>query len=55
MPVYREDRKGDVKNSLADISLARKMLGYNPQVKIKEGLRTTLTWFKESMPSKENV
>jgi len=55
MPVYREDRKGDVKNSLADISLAGKMLGYNPQVKVKEGLGITLSWFKESMPSKENV
>ena len=44
--VHREERAGDVKNSLADISKAKKMLGYNPQVRFKEGMQETIDWFK---------
>lgn len=47
LPKYREERQGDVKHSLADISKARELINYNPQVKIKEGLGITLNWFKE--------
>ncbi len=45
--VHREDRKGDVKNSLADISKAKDLLGYQPQVRFKEGIDRTIQWFKE--------
>ena len=44
--VHREERVGDVKNSLADISKAKKMLGYDPQVRFKEGMQQTIDWFK---------
>lgn len=44
--VHREERAGDVKNSLADISKAKKMLGYDPQVRFKEGMQQTIDWFK---------
>jgi len=44
--VHREERAGDVKNSLADISKAKEMLGYNPQVRFKEGMQQTIDWFK---------
>ncbi len=54
-PIYREERKGDVKNSLADISLAIEMLEYQPQVKVREGLEVTLNWFKNSFLKKSNV
>ncbi|ELW5342459.1 Vi polysaccharide biosynthesis UDP-N-acetylglucosaminuronic acid C-4 epimerase TviC, partial [Escherichia coli] len=37
--IYRDFRKGDVRHSLADISKAREMLGYQPQFDIKTGLR----------------
>lgn len=47
-PQYREERPGDIRHSLADISLARKMLGYDPKVKLKEGLGITLKWFAEN-------
>ena len=47
-PVYKEERPGDVKNSLADISLAKQYLGYNPLVKVKEGLALTVPWFKKN-------
>ena len=45
--VHREYRKGDVKNSLADISKAKDLLGYQPQVRFKEGIYRTIQWFKE--------
>lgn len=44
-PIYRDPRKGDVRDSLADISKAKAFLGYNPQVGIKTGLDITLKWF----------
>jgi UDP-N-acetylglucosamine/UDP-N-acetylgalactosamine 4-epimerase len=47
-PTYRENRPGDVRDSLADISKARAYLGYEPTVKLKEGMAITLQWFKEN-------
>jgi len=46
-PIYREERPGDVRDSLADISLAQKLIDYNPEVGIDEGLTTTIEWFKK--------
>ena len=43
---YREERAGDVRDSLADISKAKISIGYNPEIKIEEGLKRTLAWFK---------
>ena len=42
-------REGDVKHSLADISLARKNLGYRVFVDFEEGLRRTVEWYRESV------
>ncbi|MDI6793012.1 MAG: SDR family oxidoreductase [bacterium] len=42
---YADSRPGDVKHSLADISKAEKILGYNPEVKFREGLVKTVEWF----------
>lgn len=47
-PRYREERPGDVKHSLADISLAKKLLGYEPTVTLKDGLESTFEWFKQT-------
>lgn len=47
-PTYREPRKGDVKDSLADISKAKAFLGYNPQIDIRTGLGVTLEWFRKN-------
>lgn len=41
-PAYGPERKGDVRDSLADISVAQSLLGYEPKVKIREGLRRTI-------------
>ncbi|HVF86397.1 MAG TPA: SDR family oxidoreductase [Pyrinomonadaceae bacterium] len=45
---YRESRVGDVKHSLADITQARELLGYESKVNLEEGLRRTLDWWKGS-------
>jgi UDP-N-acetylglucosamine 4-epimerase len=46
-PVHGTERKGDVKHSLADISKAKKYLGYNPAISVQEGLTKTFNWYKE--------
>jgi len=45
---YAEPRKGDVRDSLADISLARSLLNYEPRVGLEEGLSRTIDWWKQS-------
>jgi nucleoside-diphosphate-sugar epimerase len=44
-PVHTDPRPGDVRHSVADISHARKMLGYEPRVSFAEGLRATYESF----------
>ena len=46
-PVYREPRAGDIRNSLADISLAKQLLGYQPTRKFEAGLADTIDFFKK--------
>jgi|Deesub1362B_J571_1020462.scaffolds.fasta_scaffold01834_3 UDP-glucose 4-epimerase len=43
---YIEKQKGDVRDTYADISKAKKELGYNPRVDIKEGLKREIEWIK---------
>jgi nucleoside-diphosphate-sugar epimerase len=45
-PRYGPPRQGDARHSLADISLARQVLGYEPLVSFEEGLRRTVEWFR---------
>ena len=47
-PVHREERAGDIRDSLADISKATRELNYQPEVKVEEGLAITLDWFKKA-------
>jgi len=51
-PVYEEPRKGDVRDSQADITKARELLGYQPTVSFEEGLRKTIEWYRtaEAVP-----
>ncbi len=41
-PNHRASREGDIRDSLANISLAKNLLGYDPEVKMREGLQRTL-------------
>ena len=45
---YRAPRAGDVKHSLADISLARSLLGFEPRVDLRAGLQLTIDWWAKS-------
>jgi nucleoside-diphosphate-sugar epimerase len=52
---YREPRVGDVRHSLADISIARELLGYESKVNFREGLQRTLEWWKTSRFATQQV
>jgi nucleoside-diphosphate-sugar epimerase len=45
-PSYSDPRPGDVRDSQADISKARRLLGYEPTVSFEEGLRRTVEWYR---------
>lgn len=45
---YREPRLGDVRHSLADITRARELLGFEPVIELREGLRRTVDWWNSS-------
>jgi len=47
-PCFEARRAGDVRDSQADISLARRVLGYEPKVPFEEGLRRTVSWGREA-------
>lgn len=45
-PIYADPRPGDVRDSQADISRARDLLGYTPTIDFEESLRRTLDWYR---------
>jgi UDP-glucose 4-epimerase len=45
-PAYTAPRSGDIRDSQADIGLARELLGYAPIVDLREGLRRTVEWYR---------
>ena len=47
-PIYAAPRPGDVKDSQADISKARRILGYEPIMTFEEGLARTVAWYRDS-------
>jgi nucleoside-diphosphate-sugar epimerase len=50
-PTYVQPRAGDVRDSQADISKARRLLGYEPVISFEEGLERTVRWYRESQVS----
>jgi nucleoside-diphosphate-sugar epimerase len=48
-PAYDAPRSGDIRDSLADIALARELLGYEPKVDFREGLRRTVEWYRNAV------
>ena len=48
-PTYAPPRPGDIKHSLADVSLAKKVIGYEPTVSFDEGIRRAIDWYKENL------
>jgi nucleoside-diphosphate-sugar epimerase len=49
---YDPPRTGDIRDSQADVSLARKVLGYEPRVHFEEGLQRTWQWYKSAYGKK---
>ena len=47
-PTYRAERDGDVRNSLADISLVKHLLNYSPSVRFDTGLHSTIEFFRKA-------
>jgi nucleoside-diphosphate-sugar epimerase len=50
---YEPPREGDIRDSLADISLAKQTLGYEPRVQFREGLRRTWEWYQQHYSTPE--
>lgn len=48
-PIYGIDRIGDIKHSNADISKAKKMLGYDPSWNFERGIKSAIQWYKENL------
>jgi UDP-glucose 4-epimerase len=48
-PVYAAPRPGDVRHSLADVSLAEKLLGYKPAVSFRQGLEKAIGWYSKNL------
>jgi UDP-glucose 4-epimerase len=49
---YASERNGDIRHSLADISLAENLLGYKPLVDFESGLKRTVDWYKSAFAAK---
>ncbi|OQC00513.1 MAG: UDP-glucose 4-epimerase [Firmicutes bacterium ADurb.Bin099] len=48
-PIYGPDRKGDIKHSNADISKAKRLLGYNPEWSFERGIEAAIDWYRENL------
>jgi nucleoside-diphosphate-sugar epimerase len=48
-PMYVPSRKGDVKHSLADISAAKKLIGFKPVVLFEDGLKKAIGWYRDNL------
>lgn len=48
-PHFGPDRKGDIKHSNADITKAKKLLGYAPEYNFERGLQEAIAWYKENL------
>jgi UDP-N-acetylglucosamine 4-epimerase len=48
-PIYRDFRLGDIRHSLADISKARRLLGFAPTHPISQGLAASMSWYLKNV------
>lgn len=51
-PVYADARKGDIRDSMASIEKAKRILGYSPKIFVKEGVEKTTEWFFQQFSEK---
>ena len=48
-PTYTDPRPGDVKHSLADVTAAKKLIGYKPIVQFEQGLKKAIRWYRDNL------
>jgi nucleoside-diphosphate-sugar epimerase len=48
-PVYAAPRPGDIKHSLADVTRAKELLGYEPFVSFEQGIKKAIGWYQENL------
>ena len=48
-PIYTAPRPGDVKHSLADITLAKELIGFTPKVSFRQGLEKAIDWYRKNL------
>jgi UDP-glucose 4-epimerase len=48
-PRYAAPRPGDVKHSLADITAAKKLIGFTPSIQFEDGLRKAINWYRDNL------
>lgn len=48
-PIFGPDRKGDIKHSNADISKAKRLLGYSPDYSFADGIKLAIDWYRENL------
>ena len=48
-PTYAPPRPGDIKHSLADVSRAKKLIGYEPLVSFEQGIKKAIGWYQENL------
>ena len=48
-PVYVPPRPGDIKHSLADVTKAKELIGYEPLINFEEGIAKAINWYKENL------
>ena len=51
--VYGDERAGDIPHSLASIEKAKKLLGYQPEYDVHEGLEESLEWYWKNLKAQE--
>jgi len=49
-PEHEQPRPGDVRHSLADVSLAHRLIDYRPRVSLRDGLAQTVQWYQLRRP-----
>jgi UDP-N-acetylglucosamine/UDP-N-acetylgalactosamine 4-epimerase len=47
--IFGTERKGDIPHSLADISKAKELLGYNPKFSVRDGLKEAISWYWQNL------
>ena len=47
--IYKDARAGDVRRHLADISLAKQLIEFEPETSFEEGIKETVEWYKKNM------